>query len=104
MTAAIAALWQQVAPEQIATARALESAAVRVLDAPADAEAWAEVRARSHRLAGTLGTFGQVEAGDLAIRLEQRVEGTTDPDAALRAQVASLARDLRRVLEASVAT
>ncbi|MFA9430614.1 Hpt domain-containing protein [Egicoccus sp. AB-alg2] len=101
LAAAIAALWREVAPEQLAAAHELEAAATRVVAQPADAAAWERVRALAHRLAGTLGSFGQVEAGQLAERLEARVAGTTEPDAALREEAAQLARELRTALEAA---
>jgi len=103
LAAAIAALWREVAPEQLATARELSAAAVRVQEVPADAVAWGQVRALAHRLAGTLGSFGQVEAGQLAADLEDLVAGTTAPDAALRDRAERLATTLRTAVETAVA-
>lgn len=103
MAAAIAALWQQVGPGQLTAARELEAAAIRVDAAPADdAAAWEVVRDRAHRLAGTLGSFGQHEAGAIALDLEAAVEGTVTPDPALRSRARALATRLRTTLEASL--
>jgi HPt (histidine-containing phosphotransfer) domain-containing protein len=99
LAAAVAALWRQVAPEQIATARRLEGAASRVEAVPDDEDAWQVVRDLAHRLAGTLGTFGQHEAGRIAVELEERVSGTSAPAPALRDDARRLATALRVRLE-----
>ncbi|HSK22229.1 MAG TPA: Hpt domain-containing protein [Egicoccus sp.] len=102
IAAAVAALWQQVGPGQLTAARELETAAGQVLADPADTAAWDRVRDRAHRLAGTLGSFGQHEAGAIALALEDAVEGTSTPDAALRSRAFDLAGQLRARLEASL--
>ncbi|MFA9446796.1 Hpt domain-containing protein [Egicoccus sp. AB-alg6-2] len=99
---AVAALWRQLAPAQLAAATSLEEAAARVEADPADAVAWSQVRDQAHRLAGTLGSFGQDEAGRVAQALEARVGGTVEPDVELRRAARALAVELRQRIERSI--
>jgi HPt (histidine-containing phosphotransfer) domain-containing protein len=77
----IAALWERLAPEQRATAERL-LVAVADVDGPHGDGAWQEVRELAHRLAGSLGSLGQREAGAIAVELEERTAGVAWPPAA----------------------
>lgn len=96
---AVAALWAEVRPQQVELARELHARAVAVERDPDDEASWSRVRALTHRLAGTLGSFGQRTAGDAAVSLEELTGGVERPDPPLVARVVSLADALRRTLE-----
>lgn len=83
----IAALWDQVRPSAAAKvaviARAAEAARHGRLEGPILAEAWQE----AHRLAGSLGTYGQLDAAEAAAELEQMLDGPAGPPPADRLAV-----------------
>jgi HPt (histidine-containing phosphotransfer) domain-containing protein len=90
--ALIAALWQQNLPlvrERVALlVRAAEMSAEGMLEAK-QREAAMEA---AHKLAGALGMYGHPEAGALASRMEQMLEGEGAVDAA---ELARMAAELR---------
>lgn len=75
----IAELWREVRPSQIELVEELLADAARVRDA-GDLEAWRRVRTSTHRLAGTLGSFGQQPAGETAVALDRLITGVDEPD------------------------
>jgi hypothetical protein len=72
-------LWREVRPHQFASVDELVSDVTAVQADPTDT-AWQRVRATSHRLAGTLGSFGQQPAGEIALALDRVVGGVEQPD------------------------
>lgn len=96
----IAALWQEVRPRQQEAARSLRSCLAQVAAQPADGEAWREARALTHRLAGTLGSFGQVAASDAALALEELIGGVEEPTPERIARARPLAEDIATALQA----
>lgn len=71
-------LWLEVRPHQLASVDELV-ADVTAVQADRASVAWQRVRATSHRLAGTLGSFGQQPAGDIALELDRAVGGVEEP-------------------------
>jgi HPt (histidine-containing phosphotransfer) domain-containing protein len=63
-----------------------------------DADAWREVRDLAHRLAGSLGSLGQREAGEHAVALEDLTAGRTAPDRATWDELVGHASAVRRQL------
>jgi hypothetical protein len=63
-----------------------------------DVEAWAIARASSHKLAGSVGMFGLVVAGELATRMDALVsDGALEDDR--RDAVAAMAVELAAAVE-----
>jgi hypothetical protein len=63
-----------------------------------DADAWVTARADSHKLAGSVGMFGLVVAGDLALRMDALVsDGALEDDR--RVDVAKMAVELAAAIE-----
>lgn len=75
----IAELWREVRPSQVELLRELAADAAKVRR-DGDLDAWLRVRSASHRLAGTLGSFGQQRAGETAVALDRIVTGVDRPD------------------------
>lgn len=90
----IAQLWREVRPHQLESVDQLVADVTTVQADPTDT-AWQRVRATSHRLAGTLGSFGQQPAGDIALALDRVVGGVEQPDQARVDRAAQLAVALR---------
>jgi chemotaxis protein histidine kinase CheA len=95
---AIAELWAEVRPNQLQLVEELLDATRRAQADHGDVDAWAFVRSAAHRLAGTLGSFGQDVAGEAAVALEEVVSGTDTPDADLAARARALAEAIRAAL------
>lgn len=99
----IAELWREVRPNQLALVKQLVADVNRVWaelargDLP-DPEAWRRIRTAAHRLAGTLGSFGQQPAGELAVALDRVVSAIDRPDEGLMARVAGLVQALHQEL------
>jgi hypothetical protein len=89
----IAALWREVRPAQLDLLHELVADAELVRDT-GDTEAWARLRSRTHRLAGTLGSFGQQPAGSTAVALDRIVVGVEEPDEDLVARAVALVATL----------
>lgn len=96
----IAALWLEIRPNQVRLAEGLLRDARTVAADLDDGEAWGQVRAASHRLAGTLGSFGQRAAGDAAVALEEVTGGVETPDQELADRTVSLADAIVTALHA----
>ncbi|WP_052666939.1 Hpt domain-containing protein [Nitriliruptor alkaliphilus] len=90
----IAQLWLEVRPHQLVSVDELV-ADVTAVQADRTSAAWQRVRATSHRLAGTLGSFGQQPAGDIALALDRVVGGVEQPDQTCVDRAAELAVALR---------
>jgi hypothetical protein len=73
-------------------------ATVRRGAASDDAETRAAARADSHKLAGSVGMFGLVVAGELAVRLDALVSDDALTDDR-RADVAAMAAELAAAIE-----
>ncbi len=99
----IAALWLEVRPSQLELVDGLVADAARVREDPDDLEAWGRIRGISHRLAGTLGSFGQQPAGDTALALDRIVTGVDRPDDGQIAQAATLIAALEVELRSDAA-
>lgn len=99
----IAELWREVRPNQLALVKQLVADEHRVRAELArgdlaDPEAWLRIRTAAHRLAGTLGSFGQQPAGEIAIALDRVVSAIDRPDEGLIARVAGLVEALHQEL------
>jgi HPt (histidine-containing phosphotransfer) domain-containing protein len=98
MSAAVAALWEEVRPRTLARVDQIEDAVVALMGGALDDDARDAARRAAHKLAGSLGTFGLPEGSTLARELERRFEerlGQSDAPA-LAEQVLAL----RRAIEA----
>jgi hypothetical protein len=95
---AIEGLWAEVRPNQLQLVEELLDATARARADHGDVDAWAFVRTAAHRLAGTLGSFGQDVAGAAAVTLDEVVMGTETPDADLAARAQALAEAIRAAL------
>jgi hypothetical protein len=95
---AIAQLWAEVRPNQLQLVEDLLAATRRAQADHRDVETWAFVRSAAHRLAGTLGSFGQDVAGEAAVALDEVVAVTDTPDADLAARARALAEAIRAAL------
>lgn len=76
----IAELWLEVRPSQLELVHELVADGARMQDEPTDTAAWTRIGSVAHRLAGTLGSFGQQPAGTTAVALDQVVSGAPQPD------------------------
>jgi HPt (histidine-containing phosphotransfer) domain-containing protein len=93
----IAELWREVRPAQLELLHQLVDDTARVRR-ERDLEAWRRVRAATHRLAGTLGSFGQQPAGDTAVTLDRLVTGVEEPDDELLERTSALVTVLHEEL------
>ncbi|MDX6554722.1 MAG: phosphoserine phosphatase RsbU/P [Miltoncostaeaceae bacterium] len=100
--AALAAIWARSRPALIEEAAGLEAVAAALRKAPADPELRDRGHRASHKLAGSLGTFGLSEGTRLARELEQAFDGGILAEDHL-ARLPGLAVALRRELEAAPA-
>jgi hypothetical protein len=76
--ALIEELWREVRPAQLALLHQLVADVATVSDEgspDAVPEVWDRLRSASHRLAGTLGSFGQRPAGEAAVAIEELIGG-----------------------------
>ncbi|MCC5949271.1 MAG: Hpt domain-containing protein [Nitriliruptoraceae bacterium] len=104
LDALVADVWRSLEPTMRADAARL-SALVADLDADAVAEQppphdgvpdprWAQVRELAHRLAGSLGSLGQREAGAAAVALEELSAGLVHPPSAAWPDIVARTGDL----------
>jgi HPt (histidine-containing phosphotransfer) domain-containing protein len=93
----IAELWREVRPAQLELLHELVDDTARVRR-ERDLQAWRRVRSATHRLAGTLGSFGQQPAGDTAVALDRLVTGVEEPDDQLVERASALVTILREEL------
>lgn len=91
----LTALWQRQRPEFAARVEVLERAAIAATDASLTPEMRAEAAALAHKLAGSLGLYGHVEAGKAARRMELLLEGAVSPNGQ---ELEGCAKQLRRVV------
>jgi hypothetical protein len=104
---ALRVLWVRVAPDQREHARQLLEQLERVR-VDGDLDAWGQVHDGAHRLAGTLGSFAQHDAGREALAIERLTSpsgsvagvSTEGPDDVLLARVTAHAVELLRHLQA----
>ena len=89
LDAALAAIWERSRPVLAERLAKVERAA----GDPRDEEARAAGIAAAHQLAGSLGTFGLHEGGDVARAIEHELEGAADP-----ARLGELSGRLRALL------
>jgi geranylgeranyl pyrophosphate synthase len=94
----IAELWPVVRPNQLRLASELVADVALLQDDIEDHEAWRRIRFGAHRLAGTLGTYLQQPAGDLAVALDRLVAGVEQPSEELQRRVAPLAAALHEAM------
>lgn len=87
----VAALWREVRPRQVEAAARLERELAVVAADPGDHGTWATCRELAHKLAGTLGTFGEERAGAAAVAIEDLIGGTEAADPATLPEVRELA-------------
>jgi HPt (histidine-containing phosphotransfer) domain-containing protein len=92
-------LWREVRPSQLELVQELADDAARVRE-DRDLEAWLRVRSVTHRLAGTLGSFGQQPAGETAVALDRIVTGVDHPDEQLVERASALIAALQEELTA----
>ncbi len=76
----IAALWQRSQPTFRLRVDLLLSAAEATRTQTLDEDLRKEAHATAHKLAGSLGMFGQHQAGELASQLEHLYESENTPD------------------------
>jgi HPt (histidine-containing phosphotransfer) domain-containing protein len=86
----IAELWLEVRPSQLELVHELVADGAHLQSEPTDTAAWARIGSLAHRLAGTLGSFGQQPAGTTAVSLDQLVSGAPRPDEDTIARAANL--------------
>jgi HPt (histidine-containing phosphotransfer) domain-containing protein len=86
---ALAAIWERSRP---VVAQRVESVAAAAAD-PSDAAARAEGLRAAHQLAGSLGTFGLHEPGEVARAIEHELEGPAEA-----ARLGELSARLRALL------
>jgi chemotaxis protein histidine kinase CheA len=96
----VAELWREVRPHQIALTEELVTLAGHVVAHPDDLASWRDVRRITHRLAGTLGSFGQQNASDAALTLEELIGGVERPEGDLPVRTLSLAEAVLAALTA----
>lgn len=97
---AVAALWDEVGPQQRQLAEQLLGHARAAASDQDDEEAWQQVRSIAHRLAGTLGSFGQRAAGDAAVTIEEVTGEVDQPDQDLADRVVTLSEAIVTALRA----
>lgn len=95
ITDRLAELWQRQRPELAARVDVLERAAVAAVDASLTAEMRAEAAALAHKLAGALGMYGHVEAGDAARKMELLLNASVPLNGM---ELQDYATELRRVI------
>lgn len=91
-------LWLEVRPNQLELVDELAADVARVRADPRDLEAWRRVRSATHRLAGTLGSFGQQPAGETAVTLDRVIAGVDEPDEVKITRTVALAAALHEQL------
>ena len=91
----LAVLWQRHRPELAARVDVLERAAAAAGDASLTPEMRAEAAALAHKLAGALGMYGHVEAGEAARKMEALLDGGVPLNGA---ELKGCATELRRVI------
>jgi chemotaxis protein histidine kinase CheA len=77
--ALVAELWREVRPAQLALLHQLVADVATASGGGSpepDPEVWDRIRDASHRLAGTLGSFGQQAAGEAAVAIEELLGGS----------------------------
>ncbi len=89
--ALLASLWERNKPELLARLTVLDQTAAAN---PLPPELKAEASSIAHKLAGTLGMFGHMEA----TRLAQELEATLEAETPHHARLLELATELRRSL------
>lgn len=94
----IAELWLEVRPSQLELVHELVADGAHLQSEPTDTAAWARIGAVAHRLAGTLGSFGQQPAGTTAVALDQVVSAAPEPDEDTIARAANLIAALHEEL------
>lgn len=87
-------LWREVRPSQVRLLQDL-AADVAQVRRHGDREAWLRVRSACHRLAGTLGSFGQQRAGETAVALDRIITGVEQPDERLVERTSALVAALQ---------
>jgi HPt (histidine-containing phosphotransfer) domain-containing protein len=99
LTAALDRLWARFLPEIRERVTVIESAVKALATGPLSAEQRDAAASAAHKLAGVLGTFSLARGTELARKLELRFSDVTDsaPDSAPR--LASIAVELRSLIE-----
>jgi HPt (histidine-containing phosphotransfer) domain-containing protein len=92
-------LWARFLPEIRERVATLEEAAAAVSAKKLDATGRDTAQAAAHKLAGVLGTFNLARGTDLARELELAYSSESAPGAASGANLASLAAELRAMIE-----
>jgi HPt (histidine-containing phosphotransfer) domain-containing protein len=96
---AVRQLWVHLGPEQRRLARHLADHVAQAR-AEGDLASWRAAHAAAHRLAGTLGSFGQHAAGREALAIEQLTAGDGAPDSDRMVRVSAHAVALLEHLDA----
>jgi HPt (histidine-containing phosphotransfer) domain-containing protein len=92
-------IWVQVLPVMKERVALLESAAAAFSANQLPESRHEEANAAAHKLAGVLGTFGLTRGTVLARELEMMYSRDGGPDPALGAHLASIAAELRTIIE-----
>ncbi len=99
LSAAIDRLWVRFAPEMKKRVAVLETVATQLTSKPLSAFEQEEAAEAAHKLAGVLGTFNLAQGTELARELELLLTSETAPDGAHAARLASIASELKSLIE-----
>ncbi len=99
MTEALDRLWARFLPQLEERVAVLEAAAAAFAANDLAADRHEAANTAAHKLAGVLGTFGLTRGTVLARELEIMYSRQNGPDPALGAQLASIAAELRAIVE-----
>ena len=99
LTAALDRMWAQFLPEMKERVGILETTARSIAAGELSLDQQATANDAAHKLAGVLGTFGLTRGTVLARELEIMYSRETGTDPALAERLASLADELRTLIE-----
>jgi HPt (histidine-containing phosphotransfer) domain-containing protein len=92
-------MWDQFLPLMRERVEVLETAAQAFAAGPLSVELQQGAQSAAHKLAGVLGTFGLTRGTVLARELEIMYSRESDPDSDLAPRLASIAAELRIMVE-----
>jgi HPt (histidine-containing phosphotransfer) domain-containing protein len=96
---ALELLWQRFLPQMLERVAVLETAAAACASGKLSAALTRAAHHAAHKLAGSLGSFNLTRGSVLAHELEMLYSAADQPDAIQAPQLASLATELRSLIE-----